>query len=151
MRPTEQQKETAAAVETLALIIEALSRQCAAARGLSMIKLDIEGAEALAFKAVPEELLGADCPFWIVEIHPGALRSFGAMPGEIVARFDTASVETFLLAKHPLDPGAANPALRALVSTESFSDSLYFNMLAVPRGSRWGGRRSAIGEMLPCT
>jgi len=149
IRPSELQKETAVCIVSPALSMKDLVRRHAAGHALSVIKLDIEGAEALAFKTVPMELLRADGPFWIVEIHPGALRRFGAVPADIAAHFAAANFETFLLAKHPIGPGTAAPALRPLVSTESFADSLYYNMLAVPRDPGWRDRRSAIDDLLP--
>ena len=149
LHPGEGAREACTAVTTAALTLENLIRMLDRDASLALIKVDIEGAEAMAFRKVPPHLLTGDGPFWLVEIHPGALARFGAVPADIVGRFPRAGFELWLLPKHPLGPDSGAQPLRLLAESERFTDSLYYNLLAVPRGSRWQERRAAIKEFLP--
>jgi FkbM family methyltransferase len=117
-------------------------------RKLSFIKIDIEGAEALALKEIPVDCITSDGPMWLVEINPGALARFDATPSAVVSRFSDKEFECWLLPKHPLIQLPANKMLRKLEKLETFSDSLYYNLLAVPLGDRWKQQRTVINRFL---
>ena len=137
------------AIPTPALTIGDLTRELGKRADLTLIKVEIEGAEAMAFRAVPAELLREDGPFWLVEINPGALARFGATPADIVKCFPKDRFELWLLPKHPLAHVTEQVTLRRLTDNESFAESVYYNLLAVPRGQRWRERRMAVKVYLP--
>jgi FkbM family methyltransferase len=111
---------------------------------LSVIKLDIEGAEAAALRVAGINLLNANGPLWQVEIHPEALRRFGASPRDVAEIFPVQEFDRWLLPKHPYHnvPGETRP--RQLSSGESFDRSMYYNLMCVPRGQRWASRRRRL-------
>jgi FkbM family methyltransferase len=115
----------------------------------ALIKLDIEGAEGDAMQAVPSHWLGADAPFWIVEINPVALARFSAHPLEIVDRFPMEHFDCWLLPKHP-HAGVASSRLRRITTADAtdFTDSRYYNLLAIPRGARWQQRADSVEPLI---
>ncbi|MFA6547016.1 MAG: FkbM family methyltransferase [Limisphaerales bacterium] len=147
--PSEGTRGACRAVATPALTIADLIRELDRQADLALIKVDIEGAEAMAFRTVPADLLREDGPFWLVEIHPGALARFGATPADIVKCFPMSSFELWLLPKHPLAHVTEPLKLRRLTESELFAESLYYNLLAVPRGQRWRERRLGLKKYLP--
>jgi hypothetical protein len=114
----------------------------------SVVKVDIEGAEPAMFRAVPGEWLGSNGPLWIVEINPGALRQFGALPSDVLTRFADESFFCWLMPKHPVSP-ADTPTLRKVRRGESFADSLYFNLIAIPTGTNGEDRRRRLSNLFP--
>ena len=115
---------------------------------LSLVKVDIEGAEGAALLQSPREWLSADGPFWIVEINPGALARFGVTAHEILARFPAADFDCWLLPKHPYD-AKTRPCMRPAVGAEQFNDSLYYNFFALPRGARGQQRARRLAAFFP--
>ncbi len=128
-----------------------LSLQTLAKRHLpaapAAVKLDIEGAEGDALDSAPPEWLTADGPLWLVEINPTALQTFHRSPAEIVARFPESDFERWILPKE-LHHHEGEGRLRRLTATEPWSDSSYYNFLALPRGSRFAGRLARIRPLL---
>jgi FkbM family methyltransferase len=117
------------------------------APALSLVKIDIEGAEAQALGTVSPELLNRNGPLWIVEINPGVLARFGTTSSAVIEYFPATEFELWIVPKHPL--GSATPAIRHYTSTDPLSDSLYYNLVAVPLGQRWADRRLAIADYRP--
>lgn len=149
LQPSGELATGCTAVSTPALTVADLHNRLHRGESLAAVKVDIEGAEAMAFRAVPPPLLRSDGPFWIVEIHPAALARFRATPDEIVAWFPKDDFELWLMPKHPFDPVGSPSTLRPLTGSERFADSIYYNLLAVPRGRRWQQRRQDIADFLP--
>jgi FkbM family methyltransferase len=113
----------------------------------AFVKMDIEGAETSALQAVPEEWLTEEGPLWIVEVNPDCLPAFGSTPRELCDRFPEESYDRWLMPKHPRR-GYSVPALRRLQPVETFEDSWYYNLIAVPRGMRWSDRRKRVASLL---
>jgi len=113
----------------------------------SAVKVDIEGAEAQALASVPEGWLGPEGPLWIVEINPSALEPFETSPWDVAGRFADGAFEILLLPKHPYDP-RSRPALRPLRSDEAFADSVFYNLVAIPRGPGWRERAMRVGSFV---
>lgn len=116
--------------------------------GPAAIKMDIEGAEAMALRAVPPNLLTSEGPFWLLEINPSALARFGATPADLVGSLSDEHFERWVMPKHPLSPTSSAQMLRPLNVHEAFTDSVYYNLLAVPRGPRWHEQRRAVSHFL---
>ncbi len=107
------------------------------------VKLDIEGAEGDALDAAPPAWLDADGPLWLVEINPTALKTFHRSPAEIAARFPESAFERWLLPKE-LHHQHGEGHLRPFTAAEPWTDSSYYNFLALPRGARFADRLARV-------
>lgn len=136
------------AVTVPALTITDLTLLLRDARQLAVAKVDIEGAEAAALRQVPSELLDRNGPLWQVEIHPGALQRFGAGPRDVTETFPEASFDRWLLPKHPHTDSDLGTTPRRVGPDEGFTDSVYYNLICVPRGTRWNARREKFVRAL---
>lgn len=128
-----------------------LSLRTLAARHLretpAVVKVDIEGAEGDALDAAPPAWLAADGPLWLVEINPTALKTFQRSPEEIVAHFPESAFERWLLPKELHDPHGES-RLRPFTTAEAWTDSSYYNFLALPRSSRFADRLARVRPLL---
>lgn len=113
----------------------------------AVVKLDVEGAEGQALAGAPAAWLTSAGPLWIVEINPSALALFGVTQAQIVERFPPAAFEHWVLPKNLVNGGGSGPA-RLLTADESWDDSVYYNLLAIPRGDGWRPRRASIASLL---
>jgi FkbM family methyltransferase len=111
---------------------------------LSLVKIDIEGAEALALRSVPSHLLEADGPLWQMELNPEALSRFGQKPGDMATKFDPEKFEVWIFPQYPLsdDPQCGEP--RQLTLSEDFQCAAFYNLVAIPLGARWNQRRERL-------
>ncbi len=125
-----------------------LQRREALDQRLSLIKVDIEGAEVAALRAAPAAWFGADGPLWIVEINPDALTRFGTTPQAILGYFPAERFDCWLLSKHPRNPTDA-PSLRPAFAEETFGDSHYYNLFALPRGAGRRARARRLAAFFP--
>ncbi len=114
---------------------------------LALVKMDIEGAEALALSSVPPALLAPAGPLWLVEINPGVLARFGSSPEEVLRFFPDTAFERWIVPKHPLGP--VTQGIRHYRADDPLRDSLYYNLIAVPRGGPWESRRASLAANRP--
>lgn len=150
LRPSDDLKDICTAVTIPALSLTDLVGRLDPGASLAAIKIDIEGAEAMAMQAVPSKFLTGDGPFWLVEINPGALARFGATPVDVTGRFCHEHFDRWVMPKHPISPPSGGLTIRPLAAQETFADSVYYNLLAIPRGPRWQPHRRAISSLLKC-
>lgn len=129
---------------TISQIVSSLRRS----NYLTLIKADIEGAEAAALQGVPSWLLSQEGPLWQVEINAGALARFKATPKCVTNTFNTENFDCWLLPKHPIQDGPGQTAARRLTKAENFQGAVYYNLICVPKGGRWQGRREKIVKSL---
>jgi FkbM family methyltransferase len=115
---------------------------------LSLVKVDIEGAEALALRSVPSHLLEADGPLWQIELNPPSLERFGATPRDITEKFCEDHFNVWLLPQYPNTDNPRDAANRELSSTEDFRGAAFYNLVAVPLGRRWQQRRERLRAIL---
>ena len=150
LAPTEDERRLSMPVEVSACSLDELDGNLSIGSSLSLVKIDIEGAEGPALESVPPAWLGPDGPLWLVEINPGALARFGSSPEQILAHFHSNNFQCWLLTKSPLRP-LTRPALCAITpgTNPDFSDSIYYNLIAIPKGDRWRDRRSRIMRHFP--
>lgn len=113
----------------------------------AVVKLDVEGAEDQALAGAPPAWFQTDGPLWIVEINPSALALFNTTSAQIVARFPAVSFEHWLIPKNLVSGGGCG-SVRLLTAEERWTDSAYYNLVAIPRGDRWCPRRAAIEPLL---
>jgi len=136
------------AVTVPALTIPDLVSLLRNVRELSVAKVDIEGAEATALRQVPSELLSPDGPLWQVEINASALQRFGAGPRDVTEIFSEACFDRWLLPKHPHTDSDLGTTPRRVGPDEDFTDSVYYNLICVPQGTRWDARREKLVRAL---
>lgn len=150
LRPSASLLAQSIKVTVPARTLRTLQREAALDARLSVVKIDIEGAEGAALRAAPPEWFAAGGPLWIVEINPEALARFDATPQEILARFPAAHFECWVLPKHPHDP-ATTPQLRPASAQDRFDDSIYYNFFALPRDPRWRSRALRLAAFFPAS
>lgn len=148
IRPPDSLLPQSVRITVPALTLRSLQGAAALDGRLSVVKIDIEGAEAAALRAAPPEWFTAGGPLWIIEINPGALARFEATAPEILRRFPPDHFDCWVLPKHPLDP-KIHPRMRPAVSTDRFDDSIYYNLFALPRGPRWRQRTLRLAPFFP--
>lgn len=150
MRPPDSLLAQSVKVTVPACTLRELQRTRSLDSRLSLVKIDIEGAEGAALRMAPPEWFRADGPLWIVEINPGALARFAVAALEILARFSRTEFDCWLLPKHPCDP-KVHPAPRPAEAGDRFADSLYYNFFALPRGPRWRQRALRLAAFFPAS
>jgi FkbM family methyltransferase len=148
LRPPDSLKGQSVSVTVPATPLLDLQKAQALDHRLSVVKIDIEGAEGPALRTAPPEWFTADGPLWMVEINPGALARFEVTPQEILAHFPAKYFDCWLLPKHPFDP-KVHPRPRPVNATTRFDDSLYYNFFALPRGPRWSARIPRLATFFP--
>lgn len=131
--------------------VEMLTLNTIAARHLpstpAVVKIDIEGAEGDALDAAPPGWFAAAGPLWIMEINPRALQAFERTPAELALRFPSAAFQTWLVPKELHASGAeGKPRLHS--PTETWTDSKYYNLIAIPRAKRFANRAGRIRAVL---
>lgn len=146
--PSDEERNGSVAVEVPACTFRQLRDQQQIGPALSLIKVDIEGAEGPALESVPSEWFGPAGPLWILEINPDPLARFGYSPPAILAHFPPDTFECWLLAKHPRGP-LTRPALRRAEHEMTFDDSIFYNLIALPRGGRWRDRLARLERFFP--
>lgn len=152
LRPPTSQLTSSIPVEVPGRTLRDLDRELSLTPRLGLVKVDIEGAESEALETAPAAWLAANGPLWIVEINPSALARFEAKPRDITTHFAPESFDCWLLAKHALsDPASPEPPLRPLTSCERFHDSLYYNLIAVPKGAQWRSRVERLQSLFLST
>ncbi len=98
----------------------------------AFVKIDIEGAEPAALSAAPPSWFTSAGPLWLVELNPAALARFGSSCASLASLFPTSVFECWLCPQYPLLSGTRLPP-RPLLTDETFSDALYYNLVAIPR------------------
>jgi FkbM family methyltransferase len=147
--PSEEMKAYCEPVEVAAMTLAELCSKLQRPERLAVVKIDTEGAEVEVLKSAPKYLFQADGPLWQVEIHPSALARFGVGPQDVCRFFPALNFEVWLLAKHPLAGVPQElPVLRRLDDREAFAESLYYNLIAVPRGLKWAERSRSIAKQI---
>jgi FkbM family methyltransferase len=111
------------------------------------VKLDLEGAEGQAVGSSPDSWRQRDGPLWIVEINPTALALFDSAAATIPSYFPTAAFEHWVVPKGAGAGGAPAPP-RPLTPSETWSDSSYYNLLAIPLGKQHQDRRGRLERLL---
>ncbi|HUR60305.1 MAG TPA: FkbM family methyltransferase [Opitutaceae bacterium] len=147
LRPTAEQRAASREIVVPALTLQAIGSAQAMGRLPAAVKIDIEGAESAALRGGPAGWFSPDGPLWIVEVNPGALAQFDTTPQVVLGFFPAAHFERWLAAKHP---HAGNTAVLRAVPHDDLSlrDSMYYNLIAVPKGASRHSRRERIAPLL---
>jgi FkbM family methyltransferase len=118
---------------------------------ISLIKLDIEGAEPLALAGAKQFLEGAYCPLFLVEVHRAALAGFGFDWQNILRFFPTERFELFHVqrSRSDLTPEFRYGVLYPLPNPADHPWPWYSNLLAIPREGCYAARRNQIAKLLP--
>lgn len=112
----------------------------------SAVKLDIEGAEALALAGARGLLGSPDAPLWQIEIGLDTLRAFDALPADILQHFPHDQYEGWVFPKH-IYGGVDAPPPHPLGDDETFAGAVYFNVVLIPRHGRFASRRGALSGL----
>jgi FkbM family methyltransferase len=142
-------KDQHVSVSIPSLTMKSLIRKAGIAGTLAVMKVDVEGAEALAFRDLPPDFLSKDGPCWLVEIFPETLARFGVQPQDITRHFPRDEFSSWLIPKQPQPGSKSPPPMRRLREGEGYEDSLYYNLLAIPLGESRVEKRRAVANLLP--
>jgi FkbM family methyltransferase len=148
MRPPDTLLAQSIAITVPARTLASLQTSRQLDHRLTVVKMDIEGAEGAALAGAPDTWFGADAPLWIVEINPSALARFETSAASVIAKFPAEHFECWLLPKHPHDPRTPTQ-LRRAEPTDPLDDSIYYNFFALPRAARWQPRLGALQPFFP--
>jgi FkbM family methyltransferase len=107
------------------------------------LKLDIEGAEALALSGASRLLAASDRALWLVELGAATLQAFGATPADVLRHFPADAYEGWVFAKH-VHGGPDAPPPRPLQPDEKFADAVYHNVALLPRSGQFAARRARL-------
>jgi FkbM family methyltransferase len=150
LHPGPVQRAHSLAVQVPTLTLASLADEHITNRTVAAVKLDIEGAENDALAGAPSAWFDADAPLWLLEINPSALERFGSRPSDVIQRFLAGPFSCWLLPKHPLRVNVET-ALRPLSAEIAidWSESLYYNFLALPLAPRFAERRTRVRALFP--
>jgi FkbM family methyltransferase len=150
LRPSPGDRAACVPVEVAGLTLSDLARSLNLARMPAFVKIDVEGADAAALASAPPEWFGRGGPLWIVEINPGALANFGDNPEAVTRHFSPEAFECWLLSKHPVNAGAPS-VLQPLTPASNFTDSRYYNLVAIPKRPDRPARAGRIRRCFPAS
>lgn len=85
-----------------------------------LVKMDIEGAEALVLKEIPNALKTENAPDLFIEFHPGEIRSLGGSMEDIVARLLAAGYR-----QYDVDGGDNGHHLWSVFSKRELQDPMF--------------------------
>lgn len=132
---------------TLDNLVEA--RQCSGR--VSVVKIDVEGAEPLVLRGASYLLRGPALPLFLVEIHQLALANFDFAPSDILAHFPTHDFRLFMIPRSISDatPSRQHGVAYAVTDPGQADWPTYCNLLAVPLRGSFTDRDAALRTLLP--
>jgi len=148
LKPTPEDRAACVPVEVPGRTLSGLASEMGVRRIPAFVKIDIEGAEAMALASTPTDWFGASGPLWIIEINPGALANFGSDPQSVTRHFPAEFFDRWLLPKDPILPEATT-ALRRFNPEAPLTDSRYYNFLAIPKSPDSRARAGRIRGFFP--
>ena len=148
LRPESADRAASTAVTVTACTVPRLLAEVQWTGIPDLVKVDIEGAEGMLLATIPPAWFGAEGPFWVAEVNPTALANFNVTVRDIVDRFPADCFDCWLLSKQPLTPDQTI-RLERLGPATTFTDSLYYNLFAIPRGPGRASRASRLRSFFP--
>jgi FkbM family methyltransferase len=136
-------------VEVQGTTIDVLVRKQGIENRVSIVKIDVEGAEPLVLKGAAALFQSTALPFFIVEIHQIALGNFQATAQDVLAFFPAARFHRFIVPHSLSDATPERPYGVPRVYAESEPLPTYCNLLALPREGEFAGRAKALAGLLP--
>ncbi|SDG66467.1 FkbM family methyltransferase [Roseospirillum parvum] len=112
-----------------ATTVDALVARHAAGRPLSLVKIDVQGAESLVLDGAAETL-ASHRPALLVEVTDGALRAYGASAGALLARLRDHGYRLSI----PDRAGLGEPLDDAAILARAGGPDGYCDVLARPAG-----------------
>jgi FkbM family methyltransferase len=133
-----------------AVTIDSLVDKHGIADRLSLVKIDIEGAEPIALRGGSRLFDHDRLPLFIVEVQKGSLENFGLKPLDVLQFFPGELFELFHVQRSlsDLTPRFEHGRLYALTDTRAHDWPIYSNLVAVPRLGHYVDRRSSIEKFL---
>jgi FkbM family methyltransferase len=134
-----------------AVTIDGLVEKHRIAERLSLVKIDIEGAEPMALRSSSLVFHQDRLPLFVTEVHKGALANFGLKPLDVLQFFPGELFELFHVQRSRSDlmPQFDYGRPYALPVPKAHAWPWYSNLIAVPRIGRYAQRRLKIAGLLP--
>jgi FkbM family methyltransferase len=133
-----------------AVTIDSLVDKHGIADRLSLVKIDIEGAEPIALRSGSRLFDYDRLPLFIVEVQKNSLANFGLKPLDVLQFFPGELFELFHVQRSVSDltPRFERGRLYALPDPRAHDWPIYSNLVAVPRVGLYVDRRWAIAKFL---
>jgi FkbM family methyltransferase len=134
-----------------AVTIDSLIEKHGVMERLALVKVDIEGAEPMAFAGGARIFDRDRLPLFVAEVHKAQLANFGFTPLDVVGFFPIELFELFHVQRSTSDltPRFEFGRLYPLLNPTTHDWPWYSNLVAVPRVGRYAHRRLAIAGLLP--
>ena len=149
LRVDESQRGHFYEVEAQGTTLDALVRKHQIEDRVSLVKIDVEGAEPLVLRGSAKLFASAHRPLFIVEIHQMALGNFQFKPRAILDFFPTEEFRCFIVPRSVSDATAARPHGVPLLFVEGDELPVYCNLIAVPRRGKFAERASQLTGLFP--
>jgi FkbM family methyltransferase len=134
-----------------AVTIDSLINKYGLNNEISLVKIDIEGAEPLALKGASLLFTQENLPLFIIEVNRVTLANFDFDPTEILKFF---SIELFDLyhiqrSTPDLTPTFQHGTLYSLPNPQKHNWPLFSNLIAIPKVGKYTSRRKQVEVYLP--
>jgi FkbM family methyltransferase len=136
-------------VEVPGTTLDALVCQHEIAGRVSLVKIDVEGAEPLVLRGAASLLAAEVLPFFVVEIHRLALANFQFTPADILAFFPAEQFRRLIVPRSTSDATPARPYGQPRAYSEGDELPVLCNLLALPLTGRFAERAKALASLLP--
>ena len=118
-------------VDVQACTLETVAKELLGGAKPTAVKLDVEGSELAALRGAPASWFDGSV-LWMFEVVPRFLAQSDTEITDLTSRFGTESFDLWLIPQAEVDP----PPPRQLAPEETFSDALFYNVLAIPKTDR---------------
>ena len=136
-------------VEVPGTTLDALVQRHTLGGRVSLVKIDVEGAEPLVLRGA-STLFDMKClPFFFVEIHRLALANFQYSPPDILAFFPADKFRRFIVPRSVSDATPQRPYGVPLAYSDGDDLPVLCNLLALPRSGKFADRATAPAGVLP--
>jgi FkbM family methyltransferase len=136
-------------VEAPGATLDALVKRHAIEGAVSLVKIDVEGAEPLVLRGTRTLFDPGRLPFFFIELHRLALRNFEFSPADVLAFFPGEKFRRYIVPRSTSDATAERP----YGAPRPFSDErdlpVLCNLLAIPRSGKFSDRATALADLLP--
>jgi FkbM family methyltransferase len=149
LRVDESQRDQFHEVEVNGTTLDALVRKHHAEGRVSIVKIDVEGAEPLVLKGSSTLFDAASLPFFFVEIHQLALANFQFTARDILASFPDEEFRRFIIPRSTSDATPERPYGIARAFSDADELPVLCNLLALPRAGKFASRAAALAGLLP--
>jgi len=127
-----------------AVSLDALLTASGSVPPVAVLKVDVEGAEPLVLSAAAAILAAKDRPLVVVEVHLGALATFGFTPADVLKHLPESDYERVFVPRSTSDSRPGRQFGGVYRVSDATDWPFLSNIIAFPRGGSFAARRSSI-------